>query len=73
MRRLLSTLLLIMAATACDRGDTSEAPGEATPEAPANVSSTPAARPIRGLRAIDRARDASALAETRALQHDTIR
>jgi hypothetical protein len=69
MRRLLCTLLLALAIGACGPGDATEAPqGTATEASPA-----PQGRTIRGMRAIDRARDASALASERALRHDTIR
>jgi len=75
MRRPLCTLFLAMAMGACGPGDATEAPqGTATEATTApEARSAPEGRTIRGMRAIDRARDASALASERALRHDTIR
>jgi hypothetical protein len=69
MQRVIFTIFLTLSLSACGSSAASETPqGNAT-----EASSVPEARPIRGMRAIDRARDASALASERALRHDTIR
>lgn len=69
IRRVLLTVVCTLALGACNSDTPADAPGDTPPEA----SATPDARPIRGMRAIDRARDASDLASARAVRHDTIR
>lgn len=71
IRRILHTLVFTITLGACaaDADTAGEPPADSQPEA----SVTPEARPVQGMRAIDRARDASELASERALRHDTIR